>query len=84
MKAKLVGKVKDKYNKYRTDLIYEYKDKTYVITAYDNGYPESLAVQHRREQARIDREISESQKPIQPYTGEVDKALDELFEYWDN
>ena len=83
MKSKLVGKVKDKYNKYRTGLIYEYKDKTYVITAYDNGYSESLAIQHQREQARIDREISESQKPIQPYTGEVDKALDKLFEYWD-
>ena len=40
--------------------------------------------QHKREQARIDRELSENQKPIQPYTGEIEKALDEQFEYWEN
>ena len=83
MKAKLLGKVKDKYDKYKTDLIYEYRGKTYVITAYDNGYSESLATQHKRVQTRIDNEMDNPQ-PIQPYTGEVDKALDELFEYWDN
>ena len=82
--AVLIGKVKDKYNAYRTDLVYEYRGKTYVITAYDNGYSESLRDRHKREQARIDRELSENQKPIQPYTGEVEKALDELFEYWNN
>ena len=79
MRAKLIGKFNDKYNAYRTDLLYEYRGKTYLITAYDNGYSESLAIQHQREQARIDRELSESQKPIQPYTGEVDKALDQFF-----
>ena len=69
MNAVLIGKVKDKYNAYRTDLVYEYRGKTYVITAYDNGYSESLREQHKREQSRIDRELSENQKPIQPYTG---------------
>lgn len=83
MRAKLIGKVKDKYNVLRTDLVYEYRGKTYVITAYDNGYSESLAIQHQREQTRVDRELMENQKPIQPYTGEVDKALDQFFEYVD-
>ena len=54
----------------------------YRIERNDNS--ESLRDQHKREQARIDRELSENQKPIQPYTGEVEKALDELFEYWNN
>lgn len=62
MNAVLIGKVKDKYNAYRTDLVYEYRGKTYVITAYDNGYSESLRDQHKREQARIDRELSENQR----------------------
>ena len=83
MRAKLIGKVKDKYDSLRTDLLYGYRGKTYMITAYNNGYSESLAIQHQREQARIDRELMESQKPIQPYTGEVDKALDQFFEYVD-
>ena len=83
MGAVLLGKVRDKYDKYRTDLLYEYRGKTYLITAYDNGYSESLCSQHKREQARIDRELLENQKPIKPYTGEVDKALERFFEYID-
>ena len=83
MNAVLIGKFKDKYNTYRTDLLYEYRGKTYLITAYDNGYSESLRDQHKREQARIDRELLENQKPIQPYTGEADKALEQFFEYLD-
>ena len=83
MNAVLIGKFKDKYNAYRTDLLYEYRGKTYLITAYDNGYSESLRDQHKREQARIDRELLENQKPIQPYTGEADKALEQFFEYLD-
>ena len=83
MNAVLIGKFKDKYNAYRTDLLYEYRGKTYLITAYDNGYSESLRDQHKREQARIDRELLENQKPIQPYTGEADRALEQFFEYLD-
>ena len=83
MNAVLIGKFKDKYNAYRTDLLYEYRGKTYLITAYNNGYSESLRDQHKREQARIDRELLENQKPIQPYTGEADKALEQFFEYLD-
>lgn len=83
MNAVLIGKFKDKYNAYRTDLLYEYRGKTYLITAYDNGYSESLRDQHKREQARIDRELLENQKPIQPYIGEADKALEQFFEYLD-
>lgn len=83
MNAVLIGKFKDKYNAYRTDLLYEYRGKTYLITAYDNGYSESLRDQHKREQARIDRELLENQKPIQPYTGQADKALEQFFEYLD-
>ena len=83
MNAVLIGKFKDKYNAYRTDLLYEYRGKTYLITAYNNGYSESLRDQHKREQARIDRELLENQKPLQPYTGEADKALEQFFEYLD-
>lgn len=84
MNAVLIGKVKDKYNAYRTDLVYEYRGKTYVITAYDNGYSESLRDQHKREQARIDRELSENQKPIKPYNDEAERAINDLLEMWNN
>lgn len=79
-KAKLVSRIKDKYNAYRTDLIYEYRGKTYLITAYDNGYEETLRDQHKKEQARIDDELDNPQ-PIKPYTGDADKAFNKFFEY---
>ena len=82
--AILIGKFKDKYNAYRTDLLYEYRGKTYLITAYDNGYSESLKDQHKREQTRIDRELIESQKPIQPYNDEAEKAINKLIDMWNN
>lgn len=82
MKAKFIGKVKDKYSPLTTDLLYEYRGKTYMITAYNNGYSESLATQHQKEQTRIDNEIDNPQ-PIKPYSDDTEKALDQFFEYCD-
>lgn len=57
MKAKYIGKYRDKYG-YAVHLFYEYRGKEYMITDEHNGYSESLAEQHRKEQTRIDRELN--------------------------
>ena len=81
MKATYLGKSKDKYSD-AVHLFYRYRGQQYMITDPHNGYSESLAAQHKSEQARIDRELNDPQE-IKPYTGEVDKALNALFELWE-
>lgn len=61
-KAKFTGKVRDR-NGYAVHLFYEYRGREYMITDENNGYSEPLWVKHRNEQARIDREIEDEQKP---------------------
>ena len=82
MKATYLGKTKDKYGD-EVHLFYSYKGKEYMITDPHNGQSESLAQQHRREQARIDRELSETENH-KPYVNDVDKAIDMLLEYWNS
>ena len=82
MKAELIAAIKDKYNSYITYLIYNYRGREYMITAYNNGYSESLSSQHRYEQQQIDRELEKQNQP-EAYTGEVEKALDMLYDIWE-
>lgn len=82
MKATYIGKTKDRFSD-EVHLFYRYRGKEYMITDPHNGYSESLATQHKAEQARIDRELSEKSEP-EPYTNEVEQALDALFTYWNN
>lgn len=82
MRAELIASVKDKYNDYVTYLIYSYRGKEYMITAYNNGYSERLSTQHKYEQQRIDREL-ETQNTPGTYTGEVEDALDMLYDIWE-
>ena len=83
MKATYIGKTKDRYSD-EVHLFYRYRGKEYMVTDPHNGYSETLAQQHKAEQARIDREILENSKPHKPYTNEVEQALDMLFEYWNS
>ena len=71
MKAKYIGKVKDK-NGYTVHLFYEYRGREYMITDYGwyAATNQTLAVQHKQEQERIDREIEEAAKPVKEWTYE--------------
>ena len=62
MKAKYIGKCLDR-NGYSTYLFYEYRGHKYMITDHNNGYSETLATQHKYEQARIDRLIEAENTP---------------------
>ena len=84
-KAKFIGACKknpfDRHAWQWTDLCYEYRGHKYIITKYNNGYMgESLAEQHRKEQANIDRMIEEANqpKPEWKYEGSADQAFDEF------
>ena len=61
-KATYKGKVKDRYSR-AVHLFYEYRGHEYMITDEHNGYSETIAEKHRKEQERIDREIEEASKP---------------------
>lgn len=82
-KAEYTGCSKDKY----TDtvyLFYKYKGKEYMITDTHNGYSETLAEQHKREQAKIDKQIEEDKKkPLvpEPYNNEAEKAIEDFLKW---
>ena len=63
-------------------LFYEYRGKEYIVTDEHNGYSEPMWVKHKNEQDRIDREIADASKPIEPYTyeGSGQEGFDLLFE----
>ena len=82
-KAKFIGAAKkspfDRHAWEHTDLVYEYRGHQYVVTKDNNGYAgESLAAQHRKEQARIDELIAHENDPIPEwkYEGSAQEALD--------
>lgn len=85
-KAKFISNSYDKYEKNMYYKHYKYREYEYIVTVYICGYPlgESLKEQHTYEQAKIDRMIEEENKPIEPYTGECEKALNAFFEWCDN
>lgn len=79
MKAKYLGSCTDRTG--FTYLMYEYRGHEYMVCDTHNGYAETLAQQHRAEQRRIDELIGNS--PVYgEYTGEAEKAIDKLLEYW--
>lgn len=82
-KAKFLGALRNKYDPYRVELMYEYRGRTYFVTDYRNGCSETLAEQHREEQANIDRILAEGEEHGE-YTGEVEEALEMLFNYWES
>lgn len=83
------------YKKQTKTLMYEYKGEYYIVTDYrwygTGAKEESLAYQHRQEQARIDR--GKAKEPTgeelealiahnAKVMAEIDKALAEAFD-WD-
>lgn len=82
MKATYRGCVHDGWE--HTELIYEYRGFTYVVTKHNNGYMDkSLRQQHQEEQAKIDYKIAHKDDPIPEYNNDAEKAFDELLAYFD-
>ena len=88
-KAKFIGACKknpyDRHAWEHTDLCYEYRGHTYIITKHNNGYSgtdSSLRYQHQEEQKRIDEMIAHENDPVPEwkYEGSAQEALDKLFE----
>lgn len=82
MKAKYIGKQRDR-NGYSTHLFYEYRGHEYMITDHNNGYSETLATQHKYEQARIDRLIEAENSPQKEsrYEDTAEYGLNLFFKY---
>lgn len=68
-KAKYIGKHKHRYDD-GVDLMYEYRGREYMVCDEHNGYSESMAEKHRREQERIDNDIENESKPKKPFVYE--------------
>lgn len=67
-----------------TDLEYEYRGYTYIVTKDNNGYMGTpLWKQHQEEQERIDRMIENKEKPIkeQKYEGSGQEGFDLFWEF---
>ena len=81
-KAEYIGRCKDRYSA-AVDLVYRYRGHEYVVTDGHNGYSETLAEQHRREQQRIDKLLEEEQRqlPPEPHSSKVDEAIDMFLRY---
>ena len=77
-KARLIGKRYIK-NGYAIELFYEYREKEYMLTAYNNGYmQEPLYKQHAEEQLKIDKIIENENKPIKQGTFDIDEIFNVL------
>lgn len=79
-KAQFKRKLYDKYSS-RVYLFYEYRGYEYIVTDGRNGYSETMAEQHRKEQKEIDERIEEKKKPIEPYDNSTEKALEWFLNY---
>lgn len=86
-KAKFVGVSRDRNPREawkHTELWYEYRGHEYCVVKDNNGYMGTpLAVQHREEQERIDREIEAQSKPIPEwkYEGSGQEGFDLFWKY---
>lgn len=86
-KSTYKGKVRDR-NGYAVHLLYEYRGREYMITDEHNGYSETMAEKHRKEQDRIDEMLD---RPEAHYTeenhpepsGETEAAIEALFDYFE-
>lgn len=86
MKAEYIGKCRDR-NGYSVHLFYRYRGHEYMITDGHNGYSESLTVQHKQEQNRIDAMITaeeNKQENKAKQTKAIDSALRDLWNEWEN
>lgn len=82
MKAKYIGCVHDGWE--HTELHYEYRGFTYIITKHNNGYlGKSLREQHKEAQKEIDEKIEHMDDPIPEwkYEGSAQEGFDLFFEY---
>lgn len=83
-KAKLTGY--KEYGKYTTNVEYEYRGHTYFVE-FANDWSYCITkphIQHEDAQRYIDKMIENKSDVIKEYTGECERALDELFkEWWD-
>ena len=87
-RAKFKGIVKqDAWNRKaweHTELVYEYRGHTYIITKHNNGYMgTSLKEQHNEEQKKIDYIIEHENDPIPDYKyeGSAQEGFDIFWEY---
>lgn len=87
-KAKFLGACKsnpfDRHAWEHTDLLYEYRGHQYIVTRHNNGYSsDTLAMQHKQEQARIDDLIEHENDPIPEwkYEGSAQEGFDLFWEY---
>ena len=80
-KAVYIGKCRDK-NGYAVHLFYKYRGHEYMITDEHNGYSETLATKHEREQAKIDKLIEDQNGPDKPFRYE-DTAEYGFDLFWD-
>ncbi len=81
-KAKYIGCTHDGWQ--HTDLHYEYRGRTYIVTKHNNGYMDkSLAEQHREEQRAIDESIASANKPHEEwqYAGSAQEGFDLFWEF---
>ena len=81
-KAKYIGCTHDGWQ--HTELHYEYRGYTYIITKHNNGYMgESLRKQHEKAQQDIDERITNKSKPHSKwqYEGSAQEGFDLFWEY---
>ena len=80
-RATYKGKVRDRFGP-AVHLCYEYRGHEYWITDEHNGYSETMAEKHRKEQKQIDRYLDEDHTPKEwTYEGSAQEALDLFWEY---
>ena len=83
----------EKYNYNYYMQVWKYRGQEYHVTVpigwggssdyHFNGYM-SKANQHRRAQKSIDAKLDNPPKEPEKYTGKVEKAIEELFNYFEN
>lgn len=82
MKARYIGCTHDGWE--HTELHYEYRGYTYIVTKHNNGYMDkSLREQHREEQEAIDARIAHKDDPIPEfkYEGSAQEGFDLFWNY---
>ena len=90
MKATFIGVSYQREGNWNVKYLeYSYKGHTYFVRDagwMPSAYDETLYLQHKREQERIDRIIEEENKPHEPvkYEDTPEYALKLLYDFWDS
>lgn len=73
----------DKYDHRRKTLVYEYRGHEYFIeiNIFGQALGEDISLQHKKAQEDIDKMLDN--KSDVEYSGEIEKALNQLWEFWD-